>query len=113
MRCFLSTDMELDTQTTLEYYSKRWLIEIFFRQTENNLGINQYQIHHIRAIKRFWSLTILTYLFCARGKDKVSSFAQGISHMRKEVKGNLFTWIYKQSKSNVTLFKILERLKVA
>jgi hypothetical protein len=29
MRCFLSTDMDLDTQTTLEYYSKRWPIEIF------------------------------------------------------------------------------------
>ena len=44
MRCFLSTDTELDTQRTLEYYSKRWPIEIFFRQTKGNLGINQYQV---------------------------------------------------------------------
>jgi len=113
MRCFLSTNMELDTQTTLEYYSKRWPIEIFFRQTKGNLGINQYQVRHITAIKRFWSLTILTYFFCVLGKEKASSFAQGISHTRKEVKGNLFTWIYKQSQANVPLSKILDRLKVA
>lgn len=113
MRCFLSTDMDLDTQTTLEYYSKRWPIEIFFRQTKGNLGINQYQVRHLKAIKRFWCLTVLTYLFCVLGRIKVSSFSQGLSHARKEVKGNLFTWIYKQSKENVPLSKILERLKVA
>jgi len=113
MRCFLSTDMELDTQTTLEYYSKRWPIEIFFSQTKGNLGINQYQVRHLKVIKRFWSLTVLTYLFCVLGKAKVSSFSQGLSNARKEVKGNLFTWIYKQSQANIPLSKILERLKVA
>lgn len=99
--------------TTLEYYSKRWPIEIFFRQAKGNLGINQYQVRHLKAIKRFWSLTVLTYLFCVLGKAKVLSFSQGLSNVRKEVKGNLFTWIYKQSQANVPLSKILERLKVA
>lgn len=40
LHAFLCTDTELDTQTILEYYSKRWPIEIFFRQTKNNLGLN-------------------------------------------------------------------------
>lgn len=113
MRCFLSTDTELDTQKTLEYYSKRWPIEIFFRQTKGNLGINQYQVRHITAIKRFWSLTVLTYLFCVLGKAEVSSFAQGLSSTRKEVKSNLFAWIYNQSQAGVPLSRILVRLKVA
>ncbi len=113
MRCFLSTDMELDTQTTLEYYSKRWPIETFFRQSKGNLGINQYQIRHIKAIKRFWALTVLTYIFCVLRLNKGSSFAQGLSATRKEVKGNLVTWIYKQSQANIPLSKILERLKAA
>ena len=70
MRCFLSTDMELDTQKTLEYYSKRWSIETFFRQTKGNLGINQYQIRHIKAIKRFWTLTVfdLSFLYPCQGE---------------------------------------------
>ena len=113
MRCFLSTDTELDTQKTLEYYSKRWPIEIFFRQTKGNLGINQYQVRHITAIRRFWSLTVLTYLFCVLGKAEVSSFAQGLSSTRKEVKSNLFAWIYNQSQAGVPLSRILVRLKVA
>lgn len=113
MRCFLSTDTELDTQKTLEYYSKRWPIEIYFRQTKGNLGINQYQVRHITAIKRFWALTVLTYLFCVLGKPKVSSFAKGLSFARKEVKRNLFAWIYNQSQAGVPLSHILVRLKVA
>ena len=114
MRCFLSTDTELDTQKALEYYSKRWPIEIFFRQTKGNLGINQYQVRHIIAIKRFWTLTVLTYLFCVLGKTNISSFAQGLSFTRKEVKGNLVAWIYNRSQqAGVPLAYILVRLKVA
>ena len=60
------------------HYSKLWPVEIYFRQTKGNLGINQYQVRHITAIKRFWALTVLTYLFCVLGKPKVSSFAKGL-----------------------------------
>jgi len=38
LHAFLCTDVELDTLTILQYYSKRWPIEIFFRQTKGNLG---------------------------------------------------------------------------
>lgn len=31
MRCFLSTDTELSTQTILDYYSERWAIETYFK----------------------------------------------------------------------------------
>lgn len=44
---------------------------------------------------------------------KAASFAQGLCFTRKEVKGNLIAWIYKQSRANVPLSKILERLKAA
>ena len=36
-----------------------------------------------------------------------------LSFTRKEVKGSLIAWIYKQSQANVPLSKILERLKAA
>jgi len=58
-------------------------------------------------------LTVLTYLFCVLGKPKVSSFAKGLSFARKEVKRNLFAWIYQQSQAGVPLSHILVRLKVA
>jgi hypothetical protein len=113
LRAFLCTDMTLATKTILEYYSKRWPIETFFRQTKGNLGINQYQIRTITAIKRFWSLTALTYLFCTIGSFKRKSFAKGLRNMRKKFKKNLFVWIYEQAKFNVPLSQVLSRLKSA
>jgi hypothetical protein len=113
LRTFLCTDMRLDTKTALEYYSKRWPVETFFRQTKGNLGINQYQIRTITAIKRFWALTALTYLFCMIGSLKRKSFAKGLRDMRKKFKTNLFVWVYEQAKSNVPLPEVLGRLKSA
>jgi hypothetical protein len=113
LRTFLCTDMTLDTKIILEYYSKRWPIETFFRQSKGNLGINQYQIRTITAIKRFWSLTALTYLFCTIGSFKRKLFAKGLRDMRKKFKINLFVWIYEQAKSNVPLPQVLGRLKSA
>lgn len=34
LHAFLCTDVSLDTQTILNYYSQRWTIEIFFRQSK-------------------------------------------------------------------------------
>lgn len=113
LRTFLCTDLTLNTQTVLKYYSRRWPIETFFRQTKGNLGINQYQIRTITAIKRFWSLTALTYLFCTLSSPKRKSFAKGLCDMRKKFKTNLFVWIYEQAKSNVPLPEVLDRLKSA
>jgi len=71
MRCFLSTDMDLNTQMTLEYYSKRWPIEIFFRQTNGNFGINQYQVRHLKASNLSKFLERLKYNV---GETPLSSF---------------------------------------
>lgn len=37
LRAFLCTNVSLETKTILAYYAKRWPIEIFFRQSKNNL----------------------------------------------------------------------------
>jgi hypothetical protein len=103
----------LATQTILEYYSKRWSIETFLRQTKGNLGLNQYQRRSITAIKRFWAFTTLTYLFSTIGTSKIISLASGISSIRKQVKSNLYTWIFSQAKAVVSLSHILDRLKCA
>nr|WP_230197633.1 transposase [Thermoanaerobacterium xylanolyticum] len=52
LHAFICTDTELDTETILNYYSQRWPIEIFFRQTKNNLGLNTYQVRSTKSIDR-------------------------------------------------------------
>jgi hypothetical protein len=42
----------------------------------------------------------------------VHTLAKGLSSARKEVKRNLFAWIYQQSQAGVPLSHILVRLKV-
>jgi IS4 transposase len=51
LRCFLSTNTELSDQIILEYYTKRWSIENYFRQTEETLGFDHIESGNERAIK--------------------------------------------------------------
>jgi len=57
----LSTDVSLEPQVIIEYYSKRWDIETSFRYLKDRLGFDQYQMRSIKAIKRFWLLQYLAY----------------------------------------------------
>jgi hypothetical protein len=67
LHAFLCTDDELTTQTILEYYSQRWPIEIFFRQTKGNFGLNKYQVRSEVSIDRILALIALTYWYCVLG----------------------------------------------
>ncbi|WP_425060242.1 transposase [Sporomusa carbonis] len=53
----------ISKRTILEYYSQRWPLEIFFRQTKGNFGFNKYQVRSAQAIDRIMVLITLTYLW--------------------------------------------------
>ena len=44
LRVFLSTNVGLSTQEILGTYTKRWFIELFFRQSKSKLALDKYQI---------------------------------------------------------------------
>ena len=113
LHAFLCTDVSLDTQTILNYYSKRWPIEIFFRQTKGNLGLNTYQIRSIKAIDRLLVLIALSYLYCVIGTVTYRPFGVGIQETRKITEKERITWIYTCAKNNIPLPYILNRLKVS
>lgn len=113
LRAFLCTDTDLSSQIILEYYSKRWPIEIFFRQTKNNLGINKYQVRSSKAIDRMLLLVSLTYIYCLIGKDANDSFGKGIILRRNQVKKDNIQWIYESAQNGISLEIILKTMKVA
>ncbi|MDI3311900.1 MAG: IS701 family transposase [Thermoanaerobacterium sp.] len=113
LHAFICTDTELDTETILNYYSQRWPIEIFFRQTKNNLGLNTYQVRSTKSIDRLLCLISLTYLYCTTSSDKYYKFGQGIIIARKEVQKQRIQWIYEQAKNDVSIDEILGQLKLA
>lgn len=113
LHAFLCTDVSLDTQTILDYYSQRWPIEIFFRQTKGNLGLSSYQVRSIQAIERLWVLICFTHLFCTIGLNQPVLFGDGLRKVRKQVKADYIKWIYECGKNNIPLTDIFKHLKLA
>nr|WP_233432547.1 MULTISPECIES: hypothetical protein [Thermoanaerobacterium] len=87
-------------------------MEIFFRQTKNNLGLNTYQVRSTKSIDRLLWLISLTYLYCTTSGDEYCKFGQGIKMVRKEVQRQRIKWIYERANSNVSIDEILEQLRL-
>lgn len=113
LKAFICTDVSLDSTTILEYYSKRWPIEIFFRQTKSLLGLDKYQIRSIKGIKRIWILQIFVHILCTIGLDQPMKFGAGLLKIRTESKREHIKWIYNCAKSNIPLGNIFNFLKIA
>lgn len=112
LHAFLCTDTELSNQTILEYYSKRWPIEIFFRQTKNNLGLNTYQVRSTKSIERLLVLISLTYIYCSIQENANYSFSKGLLICRNNVKKDNIQWIYECAKNNIHIEIIFKAMKV-
>lgn len=76
LREFLCTDVSLETETISAYYTKRWPIEIFFRQSKNNLGLDTYQVRSPKAFIRLWTLLAWTHLYCRVGLGQPCPFGK-------------------------------------
>lgn len=114
LKVFICTETEIDTQMILSHYSKRWPIEIFFRQNKMELGLDRYQIRSAKAIKRFWILNMLTYFYCVTGTtESFCPFGIGLKLASNEVQQNIYTWIYEQSQAGVPIDQVFQALKVA
>ncbi|GHU58807.1 hypothetical protein AGMMS49975_25730 [Clostridia bacterium] len=111
LRAFICTDTSLDTQTILDYYAKRWCIEIFFKQEKTTLGFGKYQIRSIKGIKRLWLLTTLTHLMCCTAASDVNvSFGKGLRIIRKSIEYDSVFYVYNSAKNNIPISTILPKI---
>jgi IS4 transposase len=114
LHAFLCTDIELNAQTILEYYSKRWPIEIFFRESKNNLGLKGYQVRSSLSIDRLLLLIVLAYMYCTIGiTGRYQRFNTGLKQVRKSVQREMYEWIYHASKNGITIEDVFHRMKVS
>lgn len=112
LRAFLCTNVSLETETICTYYSKRWPIEIFFRQSKGNLGFETYQVRSATAFIRLWALLAWTHLFCTAGLEQPCSFGDGLRTVRKQVKQDIAQFIYDCGRKNIPFQVIQKRLKL-
>ena len=61
-QAFLSTDLELEPYEILNYYSRRWSIEVFFKDGKQLLYMGQGQSETFDAVIACYSLVMIRYL---------------------------------------------------
>jgi len=113
LRAFLCTDVSLETETIVVYYSKRWPIEIFFRQSKGNLGFETYQVRSEKAFTRLWVLLSFTHLYCTIGLGKPYLFGDGLRRVRKQVKIDYVRYVYECGRKGIQFTDVLTQLKLA
>jgi len=61
-QAFLSTDLELDPSEILNYYARRWAIEIFFKDAKQMLYLGKEQSETFDAVIACYSIVMMRYL---------------------------------------------------
>lgn len=62
-RFWVTSDLKTDAQTCLNVISIRWEIEVFFADTKDLLGIDQYQLMMTTALLRYWTICWIAFSF--------------------------------------------------
>ena len=87
-RFWVTSELDADAQTCLEYISIRWDIETFFEDTKELLGIDQYQVMTATALLRYWILCWIAFSFLEQVREELkrngSSEEQRDHHMEME-----------------------------
>jgi hypothetical protein len=60
-RYWASSDLDADMTALLGHIVARWAVEVFFSDTKDLLGLDQYQLMTTTAIVRFWTLVLAAY----------------------------------------------------
>ncbi len=98
---FATDQIRWEGTRILKTYSKRWNIETFFRDSKQNLGLEDYQLRDLWGIERHWYLILLAYslqvsgLFGIAQKPRRESPTLGdlITRTTRNVFSGLVGWI--------------------
>ncbi|WP_425292361.1 transposase [Clostridium sporogenes] len=108
----LSTDILLNAETIIKYYSHRLNIETSYKYLKSNLAFDKYRMRSILSIERYFLIVFLIYNFLElfRVSSKYEDF-KTISETQKYLNSltakALVCFIYEKSKQNTTLEDIL------
>lgn len=109
LRVFISTNVELTTQEILDFYVKRWKIEVFFRQIKNILAFDKYQIRSKTGICRYWLILSLVHFLCCTFDSQNHSFEYGFKNFQHIIYNEYIYYIYYGAKNGISLETFLQR----
>ena len=108
LRVFLSTNAGLSTQEILDYYTRRWPIEIFFRQSKTKLALDKYQIRTQTGIERYWLIMSLAHYMCCTYNGTYCSFEEGYQHFQRKIREEQVTSLYQSIRHGMSLEDVLK-----
>ena len=96
LRAFISTDISLSTEDILVHYTKRWEIELFFRESKTKLSLDKYQVRSSQGIKRYWLIMSLTHFMCCTcAGENYGNFTEGYKYFCDYARKEQLRYIYK------------------
>ena len=113
MKAFLSTDIKMSGKQLSGHYTKRWPIEVFFREANRHLGMKQCQVSSKKAVIRYQYILLLGYTFCGlEMRGGCVNFSKNRLVYQKNIERFQVTWLYRQAQNNVDLSQIMLQLKL-
>ncbi|SHK07670.1 Transposase DDE domain-containing protein [Caminicella sporogenes DSM 14501] len=114
----ISTDIELDAKTIIEYYLNRWSIETNYKYLKSNLGFNKYRVRSILSIERYFLIVFLAInfleIFRLYQKDlMLKTIGETIRYQNSLTAKEIIMFIYYKAQQNVSISEIYRTLKVA
>jgi hypothetical protein len=96
INCFMCTDQSLSVNEILYIYTKRWTIEIFFKQVKS-IGFGKQQIRSKSSIEKLWLIMGLSYSFYAEIGE---GFEASRKLLRTEMHNNLDNYHYNRGRQD-------------
>ncbi|KGM99073.1 transposase, partial [Clostridium botulinum C/D str. DC5] len=113
LKAFISTDLVLKPLDILFKYTDRWVIEPFFRDCKNYLGLDSYQVRSERSILRYLTIMFIPYTYCKLYSSKTLQFNTGLKLAKNNFKKAQIIFIYSAALNGQPIEKIFENLKIA
>lgn len=108
LRIFISTNTALSTQEILGFYTRRWQIELFFRQSKKKLGLDKYQLRSQKGIQRYWLIMSFVHYLCCTCKGEYCSFEEGYVYMQQQIQTEYLKNLFQVIKNGASFDEILE-----
>ena len=108
LRVFISTNAGLSTQEILDGYTRRWPIEVFFRQSKTKLALDKYQIRTQTGIERYWLIMSLVHYMCCTYNGTYCSFEEGYQYFQRKIREEQVTALYQSIHKGMPLEDVLK-----
>lgn len=108
LRVFISTNADLSTQEILDYYTRRWPIKIFFRQSKTKLALDKYQIRTQTGIQHYWLIMSLVHYMCYTYNGTYYSFEEGYQYFQRKIREEQLTALYQSVHNGISLEDVLK-----